>query len=73
VTTTGTLLWLPVERSQGIQVEAIGQGRQLGEDVAQVGVGIFPVALAGDDDRVDDGGACGRAADVTPTSDLAVP
>ena len=57
VTTCWTLLWLPVDRGQGVQVEAVRQGRQPGEDVAQVCVGVFPVTLAGDDDRVDDGGA----------------
>ena len=57
VTTAGTLLWLPVDRRQSVQVEAVRQCGQPVEDVAQVGVGVFPVALAGDDDRVDDGGA----------------
>jgi len=57
VTTNGTLLWLPVDRRQSVQVEAVRQCGQPGEDVAQVGVGVFPMALAGYDDRVDDRGA----------------
>ena len=34
----------------------VGHGRQAGEQVPDVGQGIDAAALAGDDDRVDDGG-----------------
>jgi hypothetical protein len=54
VTTDQTLSRLPVDRRKGVQVEAVSEGRQPGEDVAQVGKGVVAVALAGDDDRVDD-------------------
>jgi hypothetical protein len=67
-TTNRTLLWLPVEWGQGVQVEAVGQRRQPGKDIAQVGLAILCVALAGDDDRVNDGGALTgvRVADKQP-------
>lgn len=54
VTTYRTLLRLPVDRGQGVQVVAVCQGRQPGQDVPKVGVRVFSVALAGHDDRVDD-------------------
>jgi len=54
VTTYRTLLRLPVDRGQGVQVVSVRQGRQPGQDVPKVGVRVFSVALAGHDDRVDD-------------------
>ena len=57
VTTNRALFGCPVDRSEGVQVVAVGEGGQPGEDVAHVGVRILSVALAGDDDRVDDGRA----------------
>src|SRR5208283_3827591 len=52
-----TLIGCPVDRSEGVQVVAVGQGGQPGEDVSQVSMRVLPMALAGDDDRVDDGGS----------------
>jgi hypothetical protein len=46
----------PVRWSKDRQVVLVGHGRQPGQDVAQIGVGGVAEALAGNDDRVDDGG-----------------
>ena len=46
-----------MRRQQGAQVVAGGHGRQAGEDIAQVVVRVVAAALAGDDQRVEDGGA----------------
>ena len=54
VTTNRALFGCPVDRSEGVQVVAVGEGGQPGEDIAHVGVRILSMALAGDDDRVDD-------------------
>jgi len=45
---------LPVDWKQGIEVVPGGHPRQTGEDVAEVGQGIDPAALAGHDDGVHD-------------------
>ena len=45
---------LPVYGKQGVEVVLGGHSRQSGEDVAEVGQGIDPAALAGHDDRVHD-------------------
>lgn len=45
---------LPKARRERAQVVLIGQARQAGEDIFQVGERIFAVALAGDDQRVED-------------------
>ena len=42
---------------QGAQIVGRGHGGQAGEHVAQVGMGIVAAALAGDDERVEHGGA----------------
>ena len=50
-------LRLPVDWKQGVEVVLGGHPRQTCEDVAEVGQGIDPAALAGHDDRVHDRGA----------------
>ncbi len=52
-----TLRRLPVHRQQRGEVVLIGHERQACEDVVEIGEGFFAVALAGYDNRVDDGGA----------------
>ncbi len=54
---TGTeLSRCPVGGRQGVQVVPGGHCRQPGEDVTEVDQRVDLAPLAGDDDRVDDGG-----------------
>lgn len=48
---------LPVGGQQRRHIILIGHSRLAREDVFEVGKGFFAVALAGNDNRVDDGGA----------------
>ena len=48
--------WLPAGGSDLAQVVLIGHAGQPGQEVAQVGERVLAVALAGDDQRVEDGG-----------------
>ena len=48
---------LPVNRQEWGEVVLVAHRRQAGEHVFHVSVRVFAVALAGDDDRVDDGRA----------------
>ena len=47
---------MPEARGELAQVVLVGQAGQTGEDVLEVGERILAVALAGDDQRVEDGG-----------------
>ena len=47
---------LPRRGSQRREITPIGHREQPAEDIAHIREGIFPVALAGDDQRVDDRG-----------------
>ncbi len=47
----------PVGGSEGVEVVPRGHGWEPTQDVAQIGQGVDLPALAGDDDRVNDGGA----------------
>ena len=49
--------WLPAGWSEQAQIVLVGHAWQPGEDVAQVGERVLAVALAGDDQRVEYGGA----------------
>ena len=49
------LRWLPRRRGQRRQIALIGQGREAPEDVGEVRQGVLAVALAGDEQRVEDG------------------
>ena len=48
---------LPAGRGERRQIVLVGQAGQAGEEVAQVGERILAVALAGDDQGVEDGRA----------------
>jgi hypothetical protein len=48
---------LPAVRRELAQVVLVGHAGQPGQEVAQVGERVFAVALAGDDQRVEDGRA----------------
>ena len=52
-----TLSRLPVGGGERVEVVLIGECRQPREDIAHISEGIMAVALAGDDDRVNDSGA----------------
>ena len=48
---------LPVLGREGAEVVLVGHPGQPGEDVLQVRQRVFPMAFAGDDERVQDRGA----------------
>lgn len=48
---------LPARRGELPQVVLVGEAGQAGQEIAEVGERVLAVALAGDDERVEDGGA----------------
>jgi hypothetical protein len=47
---------LPETRGECVEVILVGHRGQAREHIAQIGGGVFAVAQAGDDERVEDGG-----------------
>ena len=48
---------LPIRRKQRRKIGLVAHARKAAEQVRHVGQGVFAVALAGDDDGVDNGGS----------------